>query len=190
MRHISPLRLLATLAGWGLALSVASAASSVASAASQEWNPVRSHPVEIGPQASRLVVGFRATAGNSIVKEIKSRRPQAIHIVEAQTSRADVASLLQRTGVATAGSRQFSPSTHVVFLEGADVATVLDKLRADPAVAFADVDERRYPHALPNDPLFVPTATASGQWYMLTPSTATPTHIAGTSPSTNACDDA
>jgi serine protease len=124
-------------------------------------------------------VGFRATAGNSIVKEIKSRRPQAIHIVEAQTSRADVASLLQRTGVATAGSRQFSPSTHVVFLEetlyGADVATVLDKLRADPAVAFADVDERRYPHALPNDPLFVPTATASGQWYMLTPSTATPT---------------
>jgi serine protease len=179
MRHISPLRLLATLAGWGLALSVASAASSVASAASQEWNPVRSHPVEIGPQASRLVVGFRATAGNSIVKEIKSRRPQAIHIVEAQTSRADVASLLQRTGVATAGSRQFSPSMHVVFLEetlyGADVATVLDKLRADPAVAFADVDERRYPHALPNDPLFVPTATASGQWYMLTPSTATPT---------------
>jgi serine protease len=179
MRHISPLRLLATLAGWGLALSVASAASSVASAASQEWNPVRSHPVEIGPQASRLVVGFRATAGNSIVKEIKSRRPQAIHIVQAQTSRADVASLLQRTGIATAGSRQFSPSMHVVFLEkilyGADVATVLDKLRADPAVAFADVDERRYPHALPNDPLFVPTATASGQWYMLTPSTATPT---------------
>jgi serine protease len=179
MRHINPLRLLATLAGWGLALSVASGASSVASAAAQEWNPVRSHPVEIGPQASRLVVGFRATAGNSIVKEIKSRRPQAIRIVQAQTSRADVASLLQRTGVATAGSRQFSPSMHVVFLEktlyGADVATVLDKLRADPAVVFADVDERRYPHALPNDPLFVPTATASGQWYMLTPSTATPT---------------
>jgi serine protease len=179
MRHINPLRLLATLAGWGLALSVASGASSVASAAAQEWNPVRSHPVEIGPQASRLVVGFRATAGNSIVKEIKSRRPQAIRIVQAQTSRADVASLLQRTGVATAGSRQFSPSMHVVFLEktlyGADVSTVLDKLRADPAVVFADVDERRYPHALPNDPLFVPTATASGQWYMLTPSTATPT---------------
>jgi serine protease len=179
MRHINPLRLLATLAGWGLALSAASGAWSVASAAPQEWNPVRSHPVEIGPQASRLVVGFRATAGNSIVKQIKSRRPQAIHIVQAQTSRADVASLLQRTGVATAGSRQFSPSMHVVFLEktlyGADVATVLDKLRADPAVVFADVDERRYPHALPNDPLFVPTATASGQWYMLTPSTATPT---------------
>jgi serine protease len=172
MRHISPPLLLAALAG------CLSLAFSVASAASREWNPVRSHPAEIGPQASRLVVGFRATAGNSVVKEIKSRRPRAIY-VQAQTSRADVASLLQRTGIATTGSRQFAPSMHVVFLEqtlyGADVATVLDKLRADPAVAFADVDERRYPHALPNDPLFVPTATASGQWYMLTPSTATAT---------------
>jgi serine protease len=172
MRHISPLRLLATLAGWGLALSVASAAS-------QEWNPVRSHPVEIGPQASRLVVGFRATAANSIIEEIKSRRPQTIRVMQAQTSRADLASLLQRTGIAATGSRQFSPSMHVVFLEktlyGADVATVLDKLRADPAVAFADADERRYPHTMPNDPLFVPTATASGQWYMLAPSSASPT---------------
>jgi len=149
-------------------------------AAAPEWNPVRSHPVEIGPQASRLVVGFKTTPGNSIIKEIKSRaRTQAIRIAQAQTSRADVASLLLRTSIATSGSRQFAPSMHVVFLEkpvyGADVAAVLDKLRADPAVAFAEVDERRYPHSLPNDPLFVPTATASGQWYMLTPSTATPT---------------
>jgi serine protease len=173
MRHISALRLFATLAACaGLTLSVASAAS-------LEWNPVASHPVEIGPQASRLVVGFKATAGNSIVKELKSRRPQAILLRQAQTSRADVDSLLRRTGVAMMGSRQFAPSMHVVFLEktlyGADVETALDKLRADPAVAFADVDARRYPHTLPNDPLFVPTATASGQWYMLTPSSATPT---------------
>jgi serine protease len=149
-------------------------------AAAAEWNPVHSHPAEIGPQASRVVVGFRSTPANSIIKEIKSRaKIQAIHIMLAQTSRADVASLLVRTAVATRGSRQFAPGLHVVFLDktlyGADVAAVLDKLRADPAVAFADVDERRYPHALPNDPLFGPTATASGQWYMLAPSAATPT---------------
>ncbi|HEY6618600.1 MAG TPA: S8 family serine peptidase [Steroidobacteraceae bacterium] len=174
MRHFASLIVLAGLGSClGLALGGA------ASGASPEWNPVRSHPVEIGPQASRLVVGFRATAGNSVIKEIKSRRPQAIRITQAQTSRADIASLLQRTGIAMLRSRQFAPSMHVVFLEktlyGADVATVLDKLRADPAVAFADVDERRYAQAQPNDPLFVPTATASGQWFMLTPSTATPT---------------
>jgi serine protease len=149
-------------------------------AAAAEWNPVRSHPVEIGPQASRVVVGFRSTPANSIIQEIKSRaKTRAIRVTQAQTSRADVASLLVRTSVATRGSRQFAPGMHVVFLDktlyGADVAAVLDKLRADPAVAFADVDERRYPHALPNDPLFGPTATASGQWYMLAPSAATPT---------------
>jgi serine protease len=173
MRHISALFAVTALASfWGLTAGPACAGS-------PEWNPVRSHPVEIGPQASRLVVGFRATPGNSVIKEIKSRRTQAIRFTEAQTSRADVAALTQRLGLATKASRQFAPSMHVVFLEntvyGADVAAVLDKLRADPAVAFADVDERRYPHALPNDPLFVPTATASGQWYMRTPSTATPT---------------
>jgi serine protease len=147
-------------------------------AAAAEWNPVRSHPVEIGPQASRVVVGFRSTPANSIVKEIKSRaKTRAIRVTQAQTSRADVSSLLVRTSIATRGSRQFAPGMHVVFLDktlyGADVAAVLDKLRADPAVAFADVDERRYPHTLPNDPLFVPTATATGQWYMATPSAAT-----------------
>ena len=173
MRNISASLAITVLAGF-LSQTQGSAA------AAAEWNPVRAHPVEIGPQASRLVVGFRSTPGNSIIKEIKSRaKSRAIHITQAQTSRADVASLLLRTSIATRGSRQFAPSMHVVFLEkplyGADVAAVLDKLRADPAVAFADVDERRYPHSLPNDPLFVPTATASGQWYMLTPSTATPT---------------
>ncbi len=174
MRIISPLLLPAALAGFlGLACSVASAAS-------LEWNPVRNHPVEIGPEASRVVVGFRATPANSIVKQIKSRtKAQIVRLVQAQTSRADLISLLQRTGITMAGSRQFAPSLHVVFLRetlyGADVTAALDKLRADPAVEFADVDARRYPHALPNDPLFVATATASGQWYMLTPSAATPT---------------
>ncbi len=173
MRNISVLLAVTGLAGcFGLMPGSATAAP--------EWNPVRSHPVEIGPQANRVVVGFRAAPGNTIIKEIRSRsKTQAIHVAQAQTSRADVAALLQRTGIAMTGSRQFAPSMHVVFLEktlyGADVATALDKLRADPAVAFADVDERRYAQALPNDPLFVPTATASGQWYMLTPSTATPT---------------
>src|SRR6202000_1083670 len=86
-------------------------------AAAPEFNPVRSHPVEIGPQANRLVVGFRATPANSIVKEIKSRaKTQSIRITQAQTSRADVASLLVRTGIVTRGSRQFAPSMHVVFL--------------------------------------------------------------------------
>ena len=173
MRHISVLLSVTTFAG---SLCLASASAMAAA----EWNPVRSHPVEIGPQASRLVVGFRATPENSATKAIRSRvKAQLVHVTQAQTSQADVASLTQRTGIAMARSRQFAPNMHVVFLRetlyGTDVAAALEKLRADPSVAFADIDERRYAHALPNDPLFVPTATASGQWYMQTPSTTTPT---------------
>ena len=171
MRHSSVLFLTAWAGFLALAPGFAAAAA--------EWNPVRTHPVEIGPQASRLLVGFRATPANSSVKEIRSRVKALVRVTQAQTSPADVASLAQRTAIAMAGSRQFSPSMHVMLLPqtlyGAEVAAALEKLRADASVAFADVDERRYPHTLPNDPLFLQTATASGQWYMLPPNTATPT---------------
>jgi serine protease len=149
-------------------------------AATSEWNPVRSHPVEIGPQASRLIVGFRASSANAVTKTIRLRsKAQLVNVTQAQTSEVDVRSLSQRTGVAVLRSLQLTPSMHVMFLQntvyGADVEAVLRRLRADPSVAFADVDQRRYAHAMPNDPLFVPTATATGQWYMQTPSSLTPT---------------
>jgi serine protease len=174
MRQIRSALLKPALAGV-LALALGSAG-----AATSEWNPVRSHPVDIGPQANRLVVGFRATSGNTVTRAIRRRsKAQIVNVTQAQTTDADVRSLSQRTGIAVSRSRQLTPSMHVVFLQktfyGADVDAVLKQLRADPSVAFADVDERRYPHVIPNDPLFVPTATATGQWYMQTPSTTTPT---------------
>ena len=173
MRQIRIALLKPALAGV-LALALGSAG-----AATSEWNPVRSHPVDIGPQANRLVVGFR-TSGNTVTRAIRFRsKAQIVSVTQAQTSDADVRSLSQRTGIDVSRSRQLTPSMHVVFLQkifyGADVDAVLKQLRADPSVAFADVDERRYPHVMPNDPLFVPTATATGQWYMQTPSTLTPT---------------
>jgi serine protease len=152
----------------------------LAQAAAPEWNPVRTRPVAIGPEASRLVVGFRPTAGNAITRVIKSHaNTRSVTITQAETTAADLAALTQRASVAALGSRQITPSMHVVFLQktlyGADVAAVLERLRADPAVAFADVDERRYPHALPDDPLYVPSANASGEWYMQPPDTSTAT---------------
>ncbi|HEY4970595.1 MAG TPA: S8 family serine peptidase [Steroidobacteraceae bacterium] len=146
-----------------------------ATAAVPEWNAVRTHSVQLGPEASRLLVGFRATPGNAVVKAVRVHaRTQSIQVVQAGTSDADVAGLALRTGLPMARSRQITPSMHVLYLQktvyGADVHALLKKLRADPAVQFADVDQRRYPHAMPDDPLFVPTAGASGQWYMQTPS--------------------
>ncbi len=147
-------------------------------AAAAEWNPVRTAPLPIGPQTHRIVVGFRATAANTVVRSIVTRpnRPPA-RLVQAQTSSADVAGLAQRAGVALARSRQITTSMHVLFLPktlyGAEVQSTLERLRADPAVQFAEVDARRYALAAPapNDPLFGPPmpGVSSGQWYLLAP---------------------
>ena len=111
-------------------------AASMVMAAAPEWNPMRSLPVEIGPQADRLVVGFRATSGNSVTRVIRSHaKAQSTTITQAQTSETDVVSLSTRTGLAVSRSRQLTPSMHVVFLQktlfGGDVATALARLRSD-----------------------------------------------------------
>jgi serine protease len=171
MRKLKNLTLLGLLALLGGSLG--------AIAAPAEWNQVRQHPVQIGPEANRLVVGFRATAANSSIKSIQLRSKRTVQIRQAQTTAADAAGLAQRTGIEISKTRQLTPSMHVMFLPktlyGMSVTQTLATLRADPAVAFVEVDERRYVHAVttPNDPLFQPTATASGQWFMLTPSLAT-----------------
>jgi serine protease len=143
-----------------------------------EQNPVRHELVSLGPEANRLIVGFRVTSANARTTKIQHRAGGPRALVQAQTSAADVAALVARVGVPLARSRQFTPDMHVLYLPkrlyGADVDTVLAKLRADPAVKFAEVDQiRRALAVTPDDPLFVPTSAASGQWYMQTPSSAT-----------------
>jgi serine protease len=172
-------RLFLTLAFAGLLNFALGLPRAEAAASAPESNPVRTHAVQIGPEAHRLVVGFRATGGNTVVKSIQIRaQTQSVSIEQANTSDADAAGLAMRAGLSMAKSQQITPSMHVLFLQktiyGADVEATLKKLRADPAVLFADVDERRYAHSIPpNDPLYVPTAGATGQWFMGTPSSAT-----------------
>jgi serine protease len=170
-------RIAAVLWVLGLACCVPPAHAGTSSALA-EFNPVHRSPVSIGPEASRLIVGFRATADNTVTRTVRSRvKAQGFSMAQASTSVADVVNLAQRSGLGIATSRQITPSTHVMFLRrtlyGADVAAALAKLRADPAVQFAVVDQRRYVQSAPvtpNDPLFQPTpGVASGQWYMLAP---------------------
>lgn len=148
---------------------------------------MRTHAVQIGPQADRLVVGFRATGANAVVRSIKmGSRPQMVRIVQAATSEADVAGLAQRVRLALARSRQLTPSMHVMYLQktlyGAGLNAALKALRADPAVEYADVDQRRYALAIPDDPLFAPSPSSgsSGQWFMATPGPATVNGVATT----------
>ena len=142
-----------------------------------EWNPVRTHPAQLGLEANRVIVGFKATPANSITKTINRSGRGEVRVRQALTSTADVMTLIQRRGVTLSGSRQLTPNMHVLFLSstlyGADLEAALARLRSDAAVAFADIDQLRYPHEIPNDPLFQPvTGSSSGQWYMLTPPSA------------------
>src|SRR5208282_4446023 len=151
-----------------------------AAAAHPEYNPILRHPVSIGPEASRLIVGFRATPGNTVVQTIHAEAAQnkTIEVSQALTSASDPMDLARRVHLSVTKSRQLTPSMHLMYLQktlyGADVDAALKTLRADPAVKFADIDQRRYPLALPDDPLFYPSTNAAGQWYMLTPSSLTP----------------
>jgi serine protease len=161
-----------------LGVCVCAAVSFTAAARAPEYNPIRSHPVSIGPEASRLIVGFRATPANAVVQTIQTHmRTQSITSSQAATTASDVVGLAQRARLKMARSRQITPSMHVIFLKktlyGSDVDAVLKALRADPALKFADVDQHRYPHAIPDDPLFVASTNSTGQWYMMTPSAAT-----------------
>ncbi|HVC02944.1 MAG TPA: S8 family serine peptidase [Steroidobacteraceae bacterium] len=174
---------------WLLVLTVVAGAPMVHAA---QRNPVRVAPVAIGPEASRIIVGFKTNPANAMSTMIASRmQAQSVRLVQARTSAQDVAALAQRVDLALAGSRQLTPSMHLLFLPqtlyGAQALAALAKLRADPAVAFAQVDRRRYPLAAnpPNDPLFPapPTPTLctvadgcnppqsyyGGQWYLRAP---------------------
>jgi serine protease len=182
----------------GILLVCVGLAASVASAATNEINPVHRAAVSLGPETQRIIVGFRATPSNQVIHEIASRRFAAgLRVVQANTSPADVLALTGRVHLALARSRQLTPSMHVLLLPkrlyGADVVAALASLRADPAVLFADIDARREALAMPDDPLFQPTPSASppasGQWYLQTPS-STPVTLEGNSTVDLAATDA
>ena len=116
-----------------------------ASGIAAEFNPVRAAPGVTETSVQHLLVRLR-NAGN------------------------DTPALARRARLRLLQSRALIAGLHAMQVEsetsGDSVETTLARLRADPAVQFAEVDQRRYPHAVPNDPLF------AGQWYMQGPATA------------------
>jgi serine protease len=145
-----------------------------------EYNPIRAEPLRLGPEANRLLIGFRVTPENAMRGTVSPRaRAMARSMTLANTTAADAVAAAARASLGIARSRQITPSMHVLYLTktlyGADVQTALAKLRADPTVQFAVIDRRRYPLGVtPDDPLFVANSSssgpASGQWYLQTPS--------------------
>jgi serine protease len=122
-----------------------------AGAGAAEIDNARREPATHAP-ATRLIVKLRDAA-----PEQTRARAQS-----ADAARATVAALAARTGVALRAARAITRDIHVVEVEPGAPAleAALAKVRADASVVYAEPDERRYPHAVPDDPGF------ANQWYL------------------------
>jgi len=130
-------------------LAAFSVASTNAPAATSETNPVRTQPATtFQGSTQRVLVKLRSTAAGA-----PSPAQAAANTIEALASRVNLTLLESRQ--ITAGLH----AMHVAAFPGETIASSLARLRADPTVEYAEPDQRRYPHAVPNDPLYV------NQWY-------------------------
>jgi serine protease len=132
--------------GCGLALALGNGVGTA-----EEYNPVHHYLPETSPsqEAQRFIVKLRA-------QNISAR-------VQAQASGDELAMLADRTGVSLLRSRSMAGAMHLMQVRAAlseAPSATLERLRADPVVEFAELDQRRYPHAIPNDPMF------HDQWYL------------------------
>ena len=163
MKQMSNIRYTLVFVGWALLVGVGIGAGirgAWARPPSTEWNPVlrELHSAAADAPSGRIIVGFRTGTGTT-----------------AAAAETAVGTLSRRARVPLSRMASLTDRIQLTRLEApatqSSVAAALADLRADPNVAFAELDQRRYAHATPNDPLF------AGQWYM---QTAQPAAVAAT----------
>jgi serine protease len=129
-----------------------------------ELNPVRTHPH-----------GSAATPIDAVIVKFRSASHSA-QGAQVRPARDRIVPLMARTGLTLRAARPITDLLHVIRVQpaatGEPVAVTLERLRADPEVEYAELDQRRYPHATtPNDALF------SEQWYLQQSSATTPSAV-------------
>src|SRR5262245_10166344 len=135
-----------------------SCAGAIAAGSGSENNPVRRQPAAAQAMSPhRLIVKFRSSV---------SDRSQA------QSAEDPAASLARRLRLTLRESHPITARMHVLQLEpdatGESLDSLLARLRADPQVEYAEPDYRRYPLAIPDDPLFPASQPdhPNGQWFL------------------------
>ncbi len=113
-----------------------------------EVNPVRHHPLAAAlPPSTRIILKLRAAAATS---------------TDSPATR--LGRVGRRTNVGLNLLRSITPRMQVLEVSPGQAAeeinTTLARLRTDADVEYATVDERRYLHQAPSDPLFMQ------QWYL------------------------
>jgi serine protease len=143
---------------------VAAFAAAGALAQAGQGPPVEDNPVTHQPQdpaarvggALRMIVKFRSAAPSSLAQIQSSATGEA-------AANAAVSKFAARAGAKVLETRALVAGMSTLRLEpkiGESFAEQLARVRSDPDVEFAVPDERRFPHAVPSDPLF------TGQWYL------------------------
>ena len=119
--------------------------------AATEYNPVARQPVA------------QAAADNlSVIVKLRSDGAGAA-MAKLSNGATRTAALAKRTGLTLQFRREISERMLAgnIELSDASAAQVLEQLRADAAVEYVAIDQRRFPHAtVPNDALF------ANQWYL------------------------
>src|SRR5262249_23671484 len=125
--------------------------------------PVSSPPMPIrisGPFGAAVLAALlslaSAAAGAGPVRVLVKLRPAA-----AAQAGSELDALASRTGVELLETRAIVDGIHLVRGRSSESALrTLKRLRHDPRVLYAELDQRRYAHASPDDPLF------TSQWYL------------------------
>lgn len=144
---------------WTMLMAIAVGAG--AAGVNGELNPVRTHPHgSAATPIDAVIVKFRSASHTAPGAQVRPAQDR-------------IAALMARTGSTLRAARSITDVMHVIRVNpavtGESIAATLERLRADPEVEYAEIDQRRYPHATtPNDPLF------SEQWYLQQGSATTP----------------
>src|SRR3984893_5419218 len=140
-------------------LAAISIASTHAAAGTNERNPVRTHPaVASDPTEQRILVKLRSSAAAAAHAQALSIQAKP----SADLANGTLQALAARASLTFKQSREITNGLHLLRVQpssGEPIEATLARLRADSSVESAEIDQRRFPHALPNDPLF------TGQWY-------------------------
>lgn len=155
------------------AIGLAAVAASSAASAQTEFNPAPDAPSP-PPVAARVIVKFAADAV-VLQKHALSTSATATETRTVAALRAQ--SLGLRIGTPLAAGRAIDARTQVVRAAGTSGADLAARIKAEPDVEYAVVDERRRHHAAPNDPYYAGGPPVSGltggpvvgQWYLRAP---------------------
>jgi len=145
--------------GLVMALTVTGAFAQAGQPPAPEDNPVVRHPQDPGSRLGdtpRMIVKFRSASTTD--------RAQVQQSASGETATNSlVTKFAGRAGLAIREARGLIGGMNVLRIDprpGESFEQQLERVRSDADVEFAVPDERRFPHAVPSDPLY------TGQWYL------------------------